>query len=302
MSFLALALLCGGTPASAGTGAANLDFATGTLAGWERQGDAFYVTTASARGPSLGCGVCTSDRGARGRTGVLRRNIRIPPGAGRLQFWGYAARAGAGINWPGDENLDAVLAAPGQRILPKEVWTDEGCQPALLLLPRQAGKPRRYSWDVAAYTGRTLQLVLGDQDDRPGSYLFCSGFRFLPREEPDPGAFARGMARLTKKHRLAPAVRYDSRHFTALSNADDRFTRQRLHDGERIYRLFFDHFRRRGFAVHPPPGRLMVAIFDTQAGFEAYLGRKVSPHVTGMYHRGTDRLVVYDYGRNEDFR
>jgi hypothetical protein len=44
-----------------------------------------------------------------------------------------------------------------------------------------------------------------------------------------------------------------------------------------------------------------VAIFDSQTGFEAYLGQKMSPVITGMYHPSTNRLVVYDYGRNEAF-
>src|SRR5262249_41389723 len=64
---------------------------------------------------------------------------------------------------------------------------------------------------------------------------------------------------------------------------------------------FNDHFRRKGFAVHEPGARLMVAIFDSQAGFNAYLGRKMSPLVTGIYHTDTNRLVTYDYGQNEAF-
>ncbi len=43
----------------------------------------------------------------------------------------------------------------------------------------------------------------------------------------------------------------------------------------------------------------MVAIFDAQAGFEAYLGRKTSGVLTGIYHPSTNRMVMYDYGQNE---
>src|SRR5262249_35015786 len=42
-------------------------------------------------------------------------------------------------------------------------------------------------------------------------------------------------------------------------------------------------------------------IFDGPEGFEAYLGRRVPSAVTGMYHPRSNRLVVYDYGRNTDF-
>jgi hypothetical protein len=75
----------------------------------------------------------------------------------------------------------------------------------------------------------------------------------------------------------------------------------RLRNCELLYSDFFDHFRRKGFAPQPPPTKLMVAIFDTQAGFEAYLGRKMSPFITGIYHPATNRFVTYDYGQNENF-
>jgi hypothetical protein len=45
----------------------------------------------------------------------------------------------------------------------------------------------------------------------------------------------------------------------------------------------------------------MLAIFDSQAGFEAYLGQKVSPLVTGIYHKQSNRLVTYDYGTNDSY-
>src|SRR5262249_56307768 len=102
-------------------------------------------------------------------------------------------------------------------------------------------------------------------------------------------------------HRPRPpaAPRPTPRHFTAISNADDEFTGQRLRDCETIYALFNDHFRRKGFAVQEPGARLMVAIFDSQPGFNAYLGRKMSPLVTGIYHTDTNRLVTYSYAQNE---
>jgi hypothetical protein len=43
----------------------------------------------------------------------------------------------------------------------------------------------------------------------------------------------------------------------------------------------------------------MLAVFDSEDGFEAYLGKKMSSTVTGIYHPRTNRLVVYDLIRND---
>jgi hypothetical protein len=146
-----------------------------------------------------------------------------------------------------------------------------------------------------------VQIVIGDQDRRPGCHVFCSGFRNYPRTDTENRSFTRFMVLLTEDHKMAPPVRYESRHFTALSNADDQFTRLRLNNCELIYHLFFEHFQRHGIVLRKPKSRLMVAIFDSQAGFEAYLGQPMSPLITGIYHPKTNRLVVYDFGRNEMF-
>ena len=68
---LALALLLGSAVPSLTPSTPNLDFATGRLTGWEGQG--FYVTTGTGQGPSLAAGVCSSDCGQKGRTGLLYR-------------------------------------------------------------------------------------------------------------------------------------------------------------------------------------------------------------------------------------
>jgi hypothetical protein len=47
---------------------------------------------------------------------------------------------------------------------------------------------------------------------------------------------------------------------------------------------------------------MMVAIFDSQSGFEAYLGKTLSSAVTGLYHTPSNRLLVYDYGTNRAFK
>lgn len=110
--------------------------------------------------------------------------------------------------------------------------------------------------------------------------------------------FARHMLALQGKHGLAPFARYDSKRFIALSNAGEDFTARRLRECEVLYDHFYRHFRRKGFALHAPDHKLMLAVFDSPAGFEAYLDRKMAAGVTGVYHPGSNRLVLYDLGRS----
>src|SRR5438105_5524328 len=75
-------LLCASLSAADPAPPDNLDFHPGTLAGWE--GDGFYVTTGTGKGPSFDCGVCSSDRQGRGRAATLHRTFVVPPEGGVL--------------------------------------------------------------------------------------------------------------------------------------------------------------------------------------------------------------------------
>jgi hypothetical protein len=286
-------LLCGPGPSAAA--ADNLDFHTGTLAGWENRGKAFRLL--GGKVPA----VTSSDRGGKGHAGILRFVFEVPPGTGEINFRAYAAMAGEDEWWPGDPKLNIVLAAAGKHIIPKQVKTKEGWKAASLLLPTEDGKPREYRWNVGSYVGRTVQIIIADQDRQVGSFVYCTGFHVVQLENTEAKNFSKFMVRLAKKNKLAPPVRYESKHFTALSNADDHFSRLRLNNCELIYHLFFEHFRRKGFNLRTPPARLMVAIFESQTGFEAYLGQKMPLGIVGIYHPGTNRLVVYDIGTNPAF-
>src|SRR5262249_6131166 len=145
-------------------------------------------------------------------------------------------------------------------------------------------------------------IVLVDDDDRPGCHVWCSGFRILTGDEFETNDFGQFMNQLAVQYHLAPMQRYHSPHFLAMSNADESFTRMRLAIFKRPYGLFWAHLRRRACPLRQPQAKLMVAMFDSQTGFNAYLGRKESPVIIGMYHPLTNRLVVYDYGQNEIHR
>src|SRR5205823_3028445 len=135
-----------------------------------------------------------------------------------------------------------------------------------------------------------------------GCHVLCSGFQIVAGDEFETRDFCRFMVQLTTRHQLPPMMRYDSQHFVALSNADDDFTEMRLGNCELLYGLFCDHFARKGFALHKPSSKLMVAMFDSEAGFSAYLGHKALPLNIGIYHPATNRFVIYDYAQNEMHR
>jgi hypothetical protein len=293
---LALALvLCGALPAQP-PAEDNLDFHTGTLAGWE--GEGFTIAPATGRGPSLACGVTSCDRGKPGTAGFLHRTIVVPAAGGVLRFSAAALRR---KGYDADNSLDVVLFGAGKRIIPKRVRVPYGWQEVKLLLTPDRGRPREYLWDLNPYAGQTLRVALIDEDKRPGCHVFCSGFRLQAADEFESRDFAQFMVQITRENKLPAVSRFDTRHFVALSNADDKFSALRLNNCELIYDFFFDHFRRKGFRLREPTTKMMVAVFDSQAGFSAYVGEEMPAMVTGLYHPRTNRLLVYDFGQNEEF-
>jgi hypothetical protein len=142
-----------------------------------------------------------------------------------------------------------------------------------------------------------VQIALIDRDDRPGCHIVCSGFRFEQGSEVER-EFARHMKTLADKHKLGAVARSESRHFVAWGNAGRDFTAARLGNCERLYVDFFPHFEAKGFKVRRPAGRLMIAVFDSQSGFEAYLGQKMPSNLVGIYHPPSNRLVIYDIHKN----
>jgi hypothetical protein len=292
----ALALLLSTVVPPQSSSQPNLDFRTGRLSGWEGQG--FYITTGAGEGPSLTAGVSSSDRGKKGRTGLLYRTLRVPAGAGAIRFSAAAVHP-KGVE-PG-ARIDVYLEVAGQRLIPKQVHTAKGWEKTDELLPLQLGRTCEYQWWVSDLVGQSVRIVLLDEDDRPGCHVSCSGFQVVPLDDVNGREFAAVMNRLTKQGSLSQATRYETKHFMVFSTASDLYTEHRLYNCETVYGLFFNHFRRRGISVREPPGKMMVAVFDTQTGLEAYLGYQLPSVVTGMYHPVSNRLLVYDYGTNRAF-
>jgi hypothetical protein len=274
----------------------NLAFETGRLDGWE--GSGFYVTSASGQGPGRAFAVCSSDVGRRGRCGLIHRTFIVPANAGAIRFRAAVVRGRGCDTGP---ILDVVLDTEEGKRISKQVRTEKGWQTAPTLLPLVNGRLREYRFPVADLAGQAVRIAIADEDARAGCHVTCSGFRFEARDDMNGRDFAELMLQLVRDNRLTPVTRFDSRHFMALSNAGDDFSEDRLYNCETIYTLFFEHFRQKGFAVREPHEKLMVAVFDTQAGFEAYLGNKQSYALRGAYHQASNRLVVYDYGQNRAF-
>ena len=293
--FAGIILLAVTLPGATG-GLPNFAFESGRLDGWEGRG--FYVTTANGRGPGRAFAVCSSDAGRRGRFAVIHRTFIVPANAGAIRFSAAVVRP---VGYDAGPVLDVVFDTEGGKRVAKLVRAEKGWQAAPTLLPLANGRLHEYRIPVAGLVGQAVRIAVVDEDGRPGCHVICTGFRFESRDEINGREFAEQLIRLVRDNRLAPVTRFDSRHFMALSNAGDEFSEDRLYNCETIYALFFEHFRQKGFAVREPREKLMVAVFASQAGFEAYLGDRQFTAMRGAYHRLSNRLVVYDYGQNRAF-
>lgn len=280
--------------ANAEAGLTNLDLSGGTLDGWQGNGFALVPLPGDRRQKAL---TSVDQEGASGK-GLLYRTFTIPAGAGELLFSAAALRP-VGVEAGG--TLDVVLEAAGRDFLAREVRTEQRWTAAPLLQPPAADSLRSYRWDLRRHVGRRVRLAVLDQDDRPGCYLLCSGFRLRSADEVNLDRFTADMERLRGRGSAAPVRRQESKHFLALSTAAAGFTEQRLDNCEAIHALFFAHFRTRGFTVRPPGEKLLLAIFATPGEMETYLGEPLPTHVTGVYHLPTNRMLVYDYGRNRHY-
>jgi hypothetical protein len=288
----AVALLAGSLLAWADP-PANLDFSAGTLAGWE--GEGFTLLKPPKGRETEGCAITSQEQGNVGKKALLHRAIVIPPGAGVIRFSAFAMRP---VNTPANDNLDVVLMASGRRIIPKKVRKENGWDKTTGLLTRAAGGAPIYIWPVADYVGQTLRIALVDQDDRPGCYVYCTGFEIIPANIFDGDEFSQFMVKLAKEKNLPEMRLYHTQHFLGIGNADEDYCEDRLRDCETLYNAFYEHFRQRGFPVHQPENKLMVAIFDSQGGYEAYWNGRVPPLFVGLYDRQTNRFVTYDFGKS----
>lgn len=282
---VATALLLIATMPAAADALPNFDFSSLDLSHW--QGEGFQMTKAGA-----------SSREAASQA-ILHRAFTVPADMEAIRFYAAAIRPDALKPGP---ILDVYLEGAERRLIPKQVREGDSWKPVGALLPPRDAVQREYRWDLTGLEGQLVRIVLLDQDQRSGCYVACAGFHFVPRQHPPLKQFADHMLRLSREHNLGPVARFDSRHFTALSNADDDYVEHRLHNCEAIYALFYPHFRGKGFTVKEPADKLMVAILDSQAGFEAYFSRRLSSTVSGMFDVKTNRLVVYDYADNRGVR
>lgn len=270
----------------------NFDFSQGNLSEWT--GSGFYVTTANDHGPSLQRGVCSSDANRSGVLGSLRYRFRVSPQVGTVRFSAYYHLSGD----LQDRQALLIRLRHGKRIIPLQMQTADGWQMIPNILPRQNGKPGVYRWDVSNFVNQILEVELIDGDARPGCHLFCSGFVVHGMSSNDHESFARDIALLERTNRHGSFQRYESQYFLGWSNADSQFTAERMRDCDRLYRSFYEHFRRRGFSLRSPQQKLMVAILDSQTAFEGFLDRRMPSMITGIYNRRSNRLAIYDVNHN----
>lgn len=280
-------LLLGQTPP-------NLDFARGNLDHWQGQGFAYLAPNPQHAVP-IPAGAWSADAISPTRKGMIRTIFTVPQGANRLYFQAYAQTA---PNLVPDVRLEVVLTDENQTFLPRFVKSAGSWVKAPRLLSPWVGQPRHYYWDIAGYQGKRLQIVLIDDDDRPGHFVFAGGFQLNATTPFRSDDFTALMLRLQAEHQLAPMARYDGKRFTAISNAGQDFTTQRIKNCEIFHDHFLNHFRSKGFPVHAPAQRLMMAVFDSRQGVEAYFKSPIPAGVTGLYDIPSNRLVLFNYEEN----
>jgi hypothetical protein len=285
---MTLALVLSASMSARAAGLPNFDFSTGKLTNWE--GEGFIVTP-------FGGGKAVTSANRLGKA-LIHRTFMLPTTATAIHF-SAAVMLSDGID--SSDTIDIILEAAERTYLPRQVRLGKDWKAAPRLLPADNRRLREYRWPVESHAGRRVRIALYDSDERAGCHLIATGFHIVTRDEVNAQQFARDMQQLQKEHTLPRMLRYDSKHFMALSNAEPGYTEYRLYNCETIHALFFEHFRKRGFAVRAPAEKMMVAIFSTPQGLEAYLGQKMSEAVTGVYHTPSNRLVVYDYGKNRLF-
>jgi hypothetical protein len=268
----------------------NLDLAGGKVAPWQGDGGKMVL-----RGSTR---VFTTADNGTARKAILYRTFVVPPGAIAIEFAAAVYRP-EGVAAGG--MLDVVLEAAKREVVPRQIKQGDKWLAAPILLEPTGSQLREYRWPLEGRVGKRVRIAVVDSDDRAGCHVVTSGFRLVTRDDLNGHQFAQHMRAIQEKHRLAKPIRYDSKHFMALSTAGAVYSEYRLHNCETIHALFFEHFRKRGFAVRIPTEKLMVAIFDSQDGLDAYMGQKISSSVTGLYQRDANRLVVYDYGTNRAF-
>ncbi len=84
-----------------------------------------------------------------------------------------------------------------------------------------------------------------------------------------------------------------SAHYLAIGNGTERFLRNELLDCERIALGYFEHFRDRGFDIKVPAARMSIVALATFRDYAAYREGKVPEGERAVYHRKSNRLVVF---------
>lgn len=226
---------------------------------------------------------------------LLYRDFTLPRNAGTIHFRAVAHRAN---QQSGSRYLDVYLEAAGRKIIPKflESSPHGDSVPSVLASTKEL---RKYFWSVPDYAGKTVRIVLVDYQSEAGDYLQCSGFSLQPVNVYQRQLFQQELSDLAREKKLPTLQGYSSPHFQAFSNASESFTNAQLRRSEDMYRQFQAHFQRKGFALTVPRQKMMITIFETPKGLNAYLNYPLSIAVTGLYHPPSNRLVVYNYANNK---
>ncbi len=106
--------------------------------------------------------------------------------------------------------------------------------------------------------------------------------------------------KLARDAGLGPLDNTLSSHFLAVGDAPKPHLRQALALCEALGEAFLVHFRKCGFTVEYPAGRLTVIALRDQDSYAALLGDAPGKDVGGHYDLETNRLVIFDFGPQQE--
>ena len=274
----------------------NFDFSSGKLKNWQGQG--FYVTTDNSRGPGHGFGVCSSDSASKNGMGLLRYHFTVPNGSGLIRFRAFANRP----KKRADLGQMRIGLISGKTVVPLLKKTANGWQSVTTISPRTNGKAHEYAWDVSGLIGLSAEVRLIDADERPNCYLFSSGFRIfgVGSSSSQTANIAAKLRKAEKQFEGRKFVRKESTFFRTWSNADPQYTDTQVRNCEMLYRLFYDHFKKRGFTVRPLTQKMAMVVFHAPSDMSAFLGFRLPQSITGLYFRKGNYLLLYNVQHHEE--
>jgi hypothetical protein len=163
---------------------------------------------------------------------------------------------------------------------------------------RRAGLITRRNWLRAAALGAVGTRGPAAEWSGP-----AAGSADTDEKPGDEAALDEVRRRLTQA-KIGPLATVRSARYVAVGDAAEGFMKLILGDCEQLAQDYLNHFKLRGFPIHPPDGPLIIVMFQDDRSFGRFFqfpsllqaaasGRLVQP--AGIYDRKSNLLHVFDW-------